>query len=143
MTLIKTKHGDYHEKIHIPLYRYNVYVVFAENATKAKAARFPELSEDVGDAYTLTVKDEADTTLIFEYNASPGIIAHEVWHAVRRLMSWIGAIDLENEVTAYHIDYLVDEIWDIKKQVNKARREEKIDGLSTVRIVGKESERQG
>jgi len=42
--------------------------------------------------------------------ASPGTVAHESWHAVRYMLRWACA-DLEEEVVAYYLGYLVNKIW--------------------------------
>ena len=51
---------------------------------------------------------------------TPGVVAHECWHAVYRLMQWAGA-NAENEVIAYHLMYLVARVtsW---MRVNSRRR---------------------
>jgi hypothetical protein len=47
-------------------------------------------------------------------NVTEGTIAHESWHAILNMLVRVGA-DLDNEVVAYHLGYLVDEIVKLKR----------------------------
>jgi hypothetical protein len=43
-------------------------------------------------------------------NASVGTIAHESWHAIRAMFKTLD-IDLDSETVAYHLGYLVNQIF--------------------------------
>lgn len=61
------------------------------------------------DALAIHVKNVSFSYIFLPHNARPGTIAHESWHVVRRMFEHVGA-DLEDEMVAYHIGYLVDQI---------------------------------
>lgn len=43
--------------------------------------------------------------IILPFNPNVGTVVHEVYHALHRLMYWIGAEE-ENEIMAYHLGYV-------------------------------------
>lgn len=47
--------------------------------------------------------------LILHEGCSPGIVAHECWHAIRRMLNNLD-VGLENETVAYHLGYLVNRV---------------------------------
>lgn len=47
--------------------------------------------------------------LVFGLEPTPGIIAHESFHAVWNMLKGVGA-ELDDETVAYHLDYLVSAI---------------------------------
>ena len=53
--------------------------------------------------------DAGDSWLFFSPNPKAGTVAHESWHCVRRMLKWAGA-GLDDEVVAYHLEFLVDEV---------------------------------
>ena len=50
-----------------------------------------------------------DSMLVFHPFPSPGTVSHEAWHAVRQMMLNAGA-ELDNELVAYHLGYIVEEV---------------------------------
>ncbi len=44
--------------------------------------------------------------LLLNFDAGAGTVAHEAWHVVHHMMTRVGA-ELDNEVVAYHLAYLV------------------------------------
>jgi hypothetical protein len=48
-------------------------------------------------------------------------VAHESWHIVNRIMGWCGVVDLDNEVIAYHIDHMVEKVYEFKKAILRAK----------------------
>jgi len=70
--------------------------------------------------------------LFFKRDNSDGIIAHEAWHAVFSMFEWAGA-ELDNEMVAYHLSYLVDRIASFKSHIefwesNQSSKEEAVNG---------------
>jgi hypothetical protein len=53
--------------------------------------------------------------MVFPEDASVGTITHECWHCIKKMFSWIGS-DYEDEIVAYHLDYLVQEVFDFIHQ---------------------------
>jgi hypothetical protein len=56
--------------------------------------------------------------IVFGVNPDEATIAHEASHAVRAIMRYAGA-RVEDEVFAYHLDYLVGKIHKFLKRGNK------------------------
>jgi hypothetical protein len=52
-----------------------------------------------------------DAHIILPFRPDMGMIAHECWHCVRRLLRYIGA-ELDNEVVAYHLGYAVNVVYE-------------------------------
>ena len=62
--------------------------------------------------------DNPVSYLFLPYDARPSTIAHECWHVVRQMLRICGA-ELENEVVAYHLGWLVGKVHDIQKRLRK------------------------
>jgi hypothetical protein len=69
--------------------------------------------------------------LILADNVSPGVIAHECWHAIYRMLTGLD-VHLENETVAYHLGYLVNETHTF---IAKLKAEGKLNAQSKVRPV--------
>ena len=54
-------------------------------------------------------RETAEAYLFLPFDVRPATIAHESWHAVRRMLVFCGA-ELDNETVAYHLGYLVGKI---------------------------------
>lgn len=57
-------------------------------------------------------------------SSSPGIIAHECWHAVRAIFKAISA-DIDEELVAYHLEYLVDKAYELQRVAKKLPKPKK------------------
>jgi hypothetical protein len=54
-------------------------------------------------------RDFPESWIILPFDAPCSSVAHEAWHAVRRMLDYCGA-EQENEVVAYHLGYVVNKI---------------------------------
>ena len=70
--------------------------------------------EEGTDALTVHPRNEPVSFIFLKYNSSAGTIAHESWHAIRRMMQYFG-VDIESETVAYHLGYLVNRITQFKR----------------------------
>lgn len=98
------------------LAHYEVRVDFTSNLKRAlgrhKETKNVDLSgpdDRYTDALAIHVSGEGRSFVFFKHGVTVGTIAHEAWHVVRHVLTYIGA-ELENEVVAYHLGYLVNEI---------------------------------
>lgn len=98
--------------IKFPNYSYHVKVIITDNIPKAYYRIFKESynyeHEEIGG---LHMEDDSGTSYIFlpkEYDA--GVVAHECYHAVMALFRWIGVEKYDEELIAYHLQYLVSKI---------------------------------
>src|ERR1700677_4708336 len=109
----KTKHGDYETRVLFPVFsNYDVLIVFTDDFQKSWNARFPStcITSDVPQAFHWCHQpSKGHSGMFFKIGrCSAGVVAHECWHCIRTmLLDWVQT-ELENEVVAYHLDYLVD-----------------------------------
>jgi hypothetical protein len=110
-----SKKKDKFTHIEFPVFHYCIHVEFTSDLKKAlqKYPQTKDIDLDEITDYALTVHDEHDgaSFIFLPWDCSIGVIVHESWHAIRRMMSYINS-DFDNEVIAYHLGYLVDEIID-------------------------------
>lgn len=88
-----------------------VRVEFTPDIEKSlKANRMTsDVSFEDEEACTIFFDDKNVVFIFFRLHPTFGTIAHESWHAIRRLMEWAG-IAIDSETVAYHLGYLVDQI---------------------------------
>lgn len=68
-----------------------------------------EKEDKRGEAFTINRSESHMSFIFLKPNVSNGTIAHESWHAIQNLFECVGA-ELENEMVAYHLGFLVDQI---------------------------------
>ena len=123
----KTKHGDYEIKVRFPVFSgYTMFIIFSENLCASRMGRYGSAGA-AGDSDTgafVALCSEGCHIFLKPYT-SAGVVAHEAWHAVRALLVWAEARDFDNEVVAYHLGYLVNQITNFQnvvKSLSKKRR---------------------
>ena len=106
-----TRFKDYEKVIKFPVFAdYRVHVIVTDDLQKSRDARFDNAQSTEGlDACCCSVLNGHASCIFLQKEASSGTIAHEAWHAVYKMFRQIGA-ELEEEMVAYHLGYLVDEI---------------------------------
>ena len=103
---------------HIAFPVFSNYIVHVEITSdlKRSMAKYPptraviEAADEACDGMTIHVEDETFSYIFLPYNASVGTIAHESWHTIKAMMEHL-AIELDSETVAYHLGYLVDQIF--------------------------------
>jgi hypothetical protein len=89
--------------------KYNTILGFSKNMTGA------------GAMHTFIDPDMDNRSFIFfKWNADAEQIAHESWHAIRRLIMWAG-LGYDNEVVAYHLGHLAGNIHRFQKHISKKK----------------------
>lgn len=77
----------------------------------AAVKHFEDRDESLGEAITIHMNEDDGFSFIFlPYNVSTGTIAHESWHVIKHMMDHCD-IKLDSETVAYHLGYLVNEIF--------------------------------
>lgn len=94
---------------------YTVNIVITDDVVKSRKSRDAKLGEPYDGVtaqaiHSWPLDGQGSSWLFFTQNVGAGTVAHECFHCVRRIMRWLGA-DIENEVVAYHLGYLVDKTW--------------------------------
>lgn len=96
------------------------YVVHIEVTSdlRRSMSRYPQTEMiDVDDDTHAMAVHEAHNGMSFmflPYNSTPGTIAHESWHIILRMMDYLG-VENDSETMAYHLGYLVDQVWKLMK----------------------------
>lgn len=96
---------------------FSSYIVHVEIMSDLKKTllKYPHTKnipdEDSDNCDAMTVHDEGHLSFLFlKYNSSVGAVAHECWHVVRRMMTIMG-VEIDSETTAYHLGYLVNQVF--------------------------------
>ena len=111
----KTRHGDYERTIRFPVWaNYAVRIVFTEDIGNSLRARGNPRRTESTEALHWNIGN--GSVLIFKIgDCGSGTIAHECWHAIRTmLVDYCGVETMEDEVTAYHLGYLVQQVTNFK-----------------------------
>jgi hypothetical protein len=109
-----------------------VHVVFTDHIGRSRKGRYGSEGAAEGAAALSSQAVNGHGHLFFKMSNTPGIIAHEAWHAVFRMFEWAGA-ELDNEMVAYHLSFLVDRIASFKSRIefwesNRSGKEEVVHG---------------
>lgn len=97
--------------------QYRVLVVVNQNLETSIGNRLDSLQEKtVPDdietirAITYHIDDIKESVIFLRRRCSLADIVHECWHVIYRMFQYFGAA-LEDEVVAYHLDYLCQEVF--------------------------------
>lgn len=115
----KTRHGDYERIIKFPVWSsYCVHVIFTGSITGSLKSRGRKFNAASTDALHWN-RGDGHSFLLFQIgNAPSGTIAHECWHAIRTmLIDYCGVEIMEDEVTAYHLGYLVQQVTNFRDEL--------------------------
>jgi hypothetical protein len=134
MKIKMTKWGDFEHIVKFPvLSNYFVHVIFTDNIARSRKGRYGTEGASEGAAALSSVAVGGHGHLFFKRTNTEGIVAHEAWHAVFRMFEWAGA-ELDNEMVAYHLSYLVDQIAKFRAHIefwesNQSCKEEATHGI--------------
>ena len=123
----KTKYGDYELRVKFPVFsNYTMFVVFSDDLCSARMQRYGDAGAGgESDTGAFVSRCSEGCHIFFKPYAGAGIIAHEAHHAIRALLVWADVKDFDNEVVAYHLGYLVNQITNFQnvvKSLSKKRR---------------------
>jgi hypothetical protein len=95
-------------------YRIRVIVTADVKKYMAEHNSFCEvcMDEDQSDTNAVTLHRLGQSIIIFPAEADMDTIAHESYHAIRQMLVSRDA-ELDNEVVAYHLGYLVNKVFDL------------------------------
>ncbi len=100
--------------VDFPVFNYKILLVYTDDIVASRKSRCDlvgamdsEINSFVDGLHSYN-EIEPNGIVFFTAKTSLGTISHECFHAVYRMFKWIGA-KIENEITAYHLGYLVDE----------------------------------
>lgn len=124
-----TEFGDYATWVTFEVMaNYQVRLIFSGDLNKSAKARLNEApTDDNGGGFVFNVKGVGRSYLFLEHDAPESTVAHECWHIVHRIMDWIGA-ELDNEIVAYHLDHMVEKVYQFKNAIKSSNKKEASDG---------------
>jgi len=93
---------------------YQVRLILTDDLEKSAMGRLNQTS-DRADAFCYHVKGAGKSYLFLKHDSPEGTVAHECWHIIYRMFSWCGVKDFDDETTAYHIDHLVEKVYEFKR----------------------------
>jgi hypothetical protein len=117
-----TKFGDYEKLLTFPVFAsYYVNIVFTNSLQKSYDARFIDPHDcSSAKAMSVTVPGKPTGFVFLLRTATPGVISHESCHAIRAMLECVG-VAIDDEVFAYHVEFLVEAILAFKKKLPAAR----------------------
>lgn len=101
----------------VPTFSYYVNLYICEDVTVTCTRLFHNFKPCVACQVVVDL-DQPFTDLFLPLDVTPDTIAHESWHAVRRMLLYCGA-ELDNEVVAYHLGFFVR---NINRRLEKCRK---------------------
>lgn len=118
MSSKKTQYGDYATWVSFDvLANFQVRLIFTDDLMRSAQERIGSTPDGEADAFCYHVKDAGRSYIFLPLDAPESTVAHEAWHIVYRIMNYIGVKDLDDEIVAYHLDHLIEQIYKFKKAI--------------------------
>jgi hypothetical protein len=113
-----TQYGDYATWITFEVMAgFTVRLVFSDDVVKSAIARIGHGPGEKADAFVYNVKDDGKTYVFLPLDADESTIAHECWHVIHRMFEYCGVDGFDNEMTAYHLDHLIEYVYKFKRAI--------------------------
>jgi hypothetical protein len=106
-------YGDYWSSVHFREFGYVTEIIFTHSIAESLGKRqdmFLPGEEMLG------LYQEDPNRLFIAISSSYGVVAHESWHAIYHMLQRIGA-EVDNEVVAHCLGYMVDQILSFRRQL--------------------------
>lgn len=108
------------KKIKVSPYCYTFHVVKTDNINRSRSKRDKIIGGEswkycptVGGLHSYNDEFPVFESYIFlDPKQSLGIISHECYHGLRRMFAMVGAEAVDEEIMAYHLTDLVDQIYE-------------------------------
>ena len=137
----KTQYGDYAKWLNFTVMaNYSVRLIITDDLTKSGKARLGKGPKENSDAFCSHITGEGMSYLFLRHDSTESTVAHECWHIVYRMFNWCGVQDFEDELTAYHISYLVEKVYEFKNAVKSSTKKEVSDDQPVSGASGKKSD---
>ena len=121
----KTQYGDYAKWISFEVMaNYQVRLILTDDLRKSGAARLGCPPDDGADAFCYHIKGEGRSYLFLKLDSPEGTVVHECWHIIFCMFNWCGVKDFDDECTAYHLDHLVEKVYEFKKSIQEVTRDQ-------------------
>lgn len=105
------KYIEHTFRFNIPVFLYSIKVIFSNNVLETRTRLNDKLGKWPGSDFMAMHSDTGGgySYIILPLTASGSLISHEAFHCVTAIMGFISA-DLEEEVVAYTLSYIVEKI---------------------------------
>ncbi len=98
-----------------PIFYYDMVIVVTDDfEAAAKKLKISVDTDSQAEALHVFAHCEGTSFILLHPKADIGVVVHEVWHAVRRLLEYINA-GLDNEIVAYLLGYYTRHVVEILK----------------------------
>jgi hypothetical protein len=116
-----TEHGDYATWISFEvLANFQVRLIFTNDLRKSAKTRINHEPSATADAFCFHEDDTGRSYMFLQLDATESIIVHECWHVISRVFRYCGVKDYDDELTAYHLDHLVEKVFEFKKAIKSS-----------------------
>lgn len=96
---------------------YDVTVIFTDNIRAVARRHNGRVSKNTAACFITKRSAPLSGWLVFSRLPNPDEIAHESWHCIFHLLKTVGA-EIEDEVAAYHLGYLVGKIHQWRNEID-------------------------
>jgi hypothetical protein len=135
-----TEFGDYATWITFEVMaNFQVRLILTNDFSKSAAARLGSTNREGGDAFCFHVKGEGRSYIFLKLDSDEGTVVHECWHIVYRMLKWCGVVDMDDEIIAYHLDHLVEKVYEFKNAIKSSTTKEARNGKRKRRTGTKKS----
>lgn len=133
----KTQYGDYAKWVTFEVMaNFQVRLILTDDLLKSATMRGLSAASDNADAFCFHLKATGLSYLVLNLNSPEATVAHECWHIVHRVLTYCGVADMDDEIVAYHLDHLVEQVYKFKNAIQSASRKEKTDEPKRKRRTG-------
>jgi hypothetical protein len=121
MKIKKSQYGDYAKWVGFEIMaNYQVRVILTEDLIKSAKSRLGSEPGESADAFCYHVKDTGRSYIFLPLDAPESTVVHEAWHIIHRVLTYCHVVDMDDEVVAYHLDHLIEKIYEFKKAVKSS-----------------------
>lgn len=121
-----TEYGDWATWVAFEVMaNYQVRLVFTDDLLKSAKARIGSAPDGDADAFCYHVKDVGQSYIFLKLDSSESTVAHECWHIIHRVLTYCGVADMDDEIVAYHLDHMVEKVYEFKNKIQSEKKHEK------------------
>jgi hypothetical protein len=123
-----TEYGDYATWVSFEVMaNYQVQLIITDDLMKSAKGRINSSPEEA-DAFCFHVKGAGRSYIFLRHDSDESVVAHECWHIVHRVLTYCGVADMDDEIVAYHLDHMVEKVYEFKKAIQSSTKKEASDG---------------
>jgi hypothetical protein len=109
---------------------YQVRVVLTNDLLKSAEGRLGSGPGEEADAFCYHVKGAGRSYIFLPMDAPESTVAHECWHIIHRVMTYCHVVDMDDEIIAYHLDHMVEQVYKFKNAIKSSTKKEVSDDQS-------------